>query len=121
MSNVIGLIFIAVGLVFNVVGCIGLVRMPNVYAGLQSAAKCVTLGTCSVLFGVFVLSVQDAWLNPTGIRALICIVFIVITAPAAAHALARGAHRYGVYVHDHAAMDKYEEEVLEKHEEGEKS
>ena len=115
MSEVIAWVIIFVGLVFNVVGCIGLVRMPSVYTGLQSAAKCVTLGTCSILLGVFLIF----GVSPIGIRALICIGFIGLTVPAAAHALARAAHRSGVQVHEDAVVDKYEEEVIQHHEESE--
>ncbi|RKY85304.1 Na+/H+ antiporter subunit G, partial [candidate division KSB1 bacterium] len=31
MSNIIGLIFISVGLAFDFFGCLGLVRLPDVY------------------------------------------------------------------------------------------
>jgi multicomponent Na+:H+ antiporter subunit G len=109
-------VIIFVGLIFNVVGCIGLVRMPNVYAGLQSAAKCVTLGTCAILVGVFVIF----GVSPIGIRAIICVFFIAVTVPAAAHALARAAHRSGIHVAEGAqVIDKYEEEVIQHHEQSE--
>ena len=55
MSNAIGLIFITVGLAFDVFGCLGLVRLPDVYNRLQASTKCVTLGTCSILFGTFLM------------------------------------------------------------------
>ncbi len=45
-------IFISIGVLFNLFGCIGLIRLPDVYNRLQSATKCVTLGTCSILVGV---------------------------------------------------------------------
>jgi len=114
MSETIALIIIALGLVFDLVGCIGLVRMPNVYAGLQSAAKCVTLGTCSILFGAFLLFPAD----PTGIKALVCILFIAITTPTGAHALARAAHKFGIHVDKHAVVDQYEEDI-DHHQESE--
>ncbi|RXG66697.1 Na+/H+ antiporter subunit G, partial [Candidatus Atribacteria bacterium 1244-E10-H5-B2] len=55
MINIIGLIFISIGLAFDVFGCLGLVRLPDVYCRLQAATKCVTLGTCSILFGTFLI------------------------------------------------------------------
>ena len=55
MSNIIGLVFITVGLTFDVFGCLGLVRLPDVYNRLQAATKCVTFGTCNILFGVFLV------------------------------------------------------------------
>ena len=43
-------------------------------------------------------------------KALICIFFIVLTSPTAAHALARGAHKSGVKLWDKSVCDKYEED-----------
>ena len=114
MNETIGLIIIGIGLAFDLFGCVGLVRMPNVYTRLQAATKCVTLGTCSILLGVLCLSGFD----PMGFKALICIAFIAATSPTAAHALARASHKFGIPVHKNAVVDKYDEEV-DHHEEGE--
>ncbi len=89
---IIGGVFIAVGLLFDVLGCVGLVRMPDVYTRLQAATKCVTLGTCLILLGVMVASGEGAMIA----KGILCIVFVLVTSPTAAHALARGAHRSGV-------------------------
>jgi multicomponent Na+:H+ antiporter subunit G len=112
--DVLGYIIISVGLAFDLFGCVGLVRMPNVYTRLQAATKCVTLGTCSILFGVFCITGG----SPTGIKALICLAFVAVTSPTTAHAIARGSHKFGVHVHKGAVVDKYDEEV-DHHEEGE--
>ena len=65
----ISTILIAIGVLFNLFGCIGLIRLPDVYNRLQSATKCGTLGTCSILAGVlFHYGLVDA-----GIKALIAI------------------------------------------------
>ena len=72
MNSVIGLIFIGIGLAFDLLGCLGLVRLPDVYNRLQAATKCVTMGTCSILFGTFLMMGFTA----AGIKALLCIVFL---------------------------------------------
>lgn len=107
MNDVIAAILISIGLLFDLFGVIGLIRMPDVYCRLQAATKCTTLGTCSILLGVFVQSGTA----PTGIRALLCIFFIMLTAPTAAHALSRAAHKFGVPIDKHAVVDRYEDEV----------
>ncbi len=106
MSNIIGLIFIGIGLAFDVFGCLGLVRLPDVYNRLQAATKCVTLGTCSILLGTFLI------VGPTaaGMKALLCIIFLVLTSPVAAHAIARGAHRAGIKLWEGSVVDKYKED-----------
>ena len=91
MNEIAGIIFITVGLAFDFFGCLGLVRLPDVYNRLQAATKCVTFGTCSILFGVFLV----VGFVSSGIKCLLAIVFLVLTSPVSAHALARAAHRTG--------------------------
>ena len=108
MNEFIGLIFIITGLGFDFFGCLGLVRLPDVYNRLQASTKCVTLGTCSILFGLFLFRGFDA----AGIKALLCIVFLILTAPVSAHALARAAHKSGVRLWEKSVCDKYEQDEV---------
>ena len=86
---------IGIGLAFDLFGCIGLVRLPDVYNRAQAATKCVTLGTCLILAGVAVAGFgQSNW--SMGVKALICAVFVLVTSPVAAHAISRGAYLSGV-------------------------
>ncbi|MBN2406971.1 MAG: Na+/H+ antiporter subunit G [Elusimicrobia bacterium] len=105
MIYVIGMIFISIGIFFDLAGCIGLVRLPDVYNRLQSATKCVTLGTCSILFGIFLIT----GFSPSGLKAILCLVFVLLTSPTGAHALARGAYKYGVRLWDKSVKDDYSE------------
>jgi len=106
MSHVLGWVFITIGLAFDLFGCLGLVRFPDVYNRLQAATKCVTLGTCSILFGTFLIAGFDA----AGIKALLAILFLMLTAPVAAHAIARGAHRSGIALWPGSVVDRYAED-----------
>jgi len=106
MNEIIGKILIIIGLGFDIFGCIGLIRLPDVYNRLQATTKCVTLGTCSILFGAFILKGFCA----TGAKAILTIIFILLTSPVAAHALARGAHKSGVRLWPKSVVDKYEED-----------
>ncbi len=106
MREMISFILMGIGVAFNLLGCIGLIRLPDLYNRLQASTKCVTLGTIFIMVGVLVYS---GW-NAIGIKALLTLVFILITAPTAAHALARGAHKSGVKLWKKSVCDKYEEE-----------
>ena len=108
MNEIIGCALITIGVLFNLGGCIGLIRMPDIYNRLQAATKCVTLGTCSILFGVFVY----AGFSALGVKALLCIVFILITSPTAAHALAKGAYKDGVKLWKGSVADFYGSESI---------
>lgn len=106
MSDFIGIIFIVIGLVFDFFGCLGLVRLPDIYNRIQASTKCVTLGTCSIMFGTFLI----LGLTAGGIKALLCISFVLLTAPVSAHVLARGAHISRVKLCKESIVDKYEED-----------
>ncbi|MCE5251145.1 monovalent cation/H(+) antiporter subunit G [bacterium] len=103
MTDTLGLIFILIGVLFDLFGCIGLVRLPDIYNRLQAATKCVTLGTCMILFGLFVIT----GISSAGILSLLCALFVLFTSPVGAHALARAAHRYGIKLWDGSVTDKY--------------
>ena len=107
MSEIIANILIGIGLAFELVGCVGLVRMPTVYNRLQAATKCVTIGACFILAGV---CVWVGFFTPVGLKSFICIIFILLTAPTAAHAIARAAHRSGIPLWKGAEVDRYDED-----------
>lgn len=106
IKEIISYIFIFIGLGFNVIGCLGLVRFPDMYSRIQATTKCVTFGTCCILAGTII----KEGLTGGGIKALLCIVFLLLTAPAAGHALCKGAHIFGIKPWDKSVCDKYEED-----------
>lgn len=99
----LGAILIVLGVTFDLLGCLGLVRLPDVYNRLQAATKCVTFGTCSILLGTFLVLGFTA----AGLKCLLALVLVVLTAPVSAHVIARGAHRAGVALADHSVADAY--------------
>jgi multicomponent Na+:H+ antiporter subunit G len=105
MSDVLGYLMIAAGVLFNIFGCVGLVRFPDVYNRLQAATKCVTLGTVMLLIGVGLVT----GIGPTAAKAVICAVFVLVTSPTAAHAIAKGAYASGVALWEKTVVDKYAE------------
>ncbi|MBU1997883.1 MAG: monovalent cation/H(+) antiporter subunit G [Candidatus Omnitrophica bacterium] len=106
IHELVGIIFIILGVGFDILGCLGLLRLPDVYNRLQATTKCVTLGTCSILLGTFIIKGFGA----TGFKAILTMVFLLLTTPVAAHALARGAHKSGVKLCDKSVCDKYKDD-----------
>ncbi len=102
-----GYFLIAVGVLFDLFGTLGLVRLPDVYNRLQAATKCVTLGTCLILIGVALAGGSSV----LAVRALLCAAFVLLTSPVGAHALARGSHLGGVPLWEKSVVDRYEEET----------
>ncbi len=100
----IGMAFIYVGIAFDFLGVLGLVRLPDVYNRLQAGTKCVTFGTAGLLFGIFVLQGFTSF----GFKALLGIAFVFLTSPVAAHAISRAAHRSGIPLVKDSVVDMYQ-------------
>jgi len=97
MLESIAMWVIGIGLAFDLFGCIGLVRLPDVYNRAQAATKCVTLGTCMILLGIMIRAFGAGdWSTQMGVKAILCAAFILLTSPVAAHAVCRGAYISGV-------------------------
>jgi len=107
MNETIGLVLIVIGVLFDLIGCIGLVRLPDVYNRIQASTKCVVLGTTLSLLGAMVLLGTAAVI----VKGLLCIVFVLITSSTAAHALARAAHRSGVPLTEESVVDRYADDL----------
>jgi len=103
--NSISVFLLIVGIVFDLFGCIGLLRLPDVYNRLQSATKCVTLGTCSILLALFL----HYGFTSVGIKALIAIPFLFFASTVGAHALIRGSYKFGIKLADKTVIDDYKE------------
>jgi multicomponent Na+:H+ antiporter subunit G len=106
MNNPVSIVCFGIGIFFDFFGCLGLLRLPDVYNRLQASTKCVTFGTIFMLVGVL------AWSGFTslGVKALLCLAFILITSPTAAHAIARGAHRSRVKLWKQSVIDLYQKD-----------
>ena len=113
---IIGYILLGVGAFFDFFGCVGLLRLPDVYNRCQAATKCVTLGTIFLLAGTAVVTASPA----IALKAGLCAMFVLFTSPAAAHALVRGTYLAGVRLWDKSVVNKFKERAQEiKYPEGE--
>jgi multicomponent Na+:H+ antiporter subunit G len=92
INSVLGLLALAFGLFFSVVGIVGLIRFPDVYCRIHASGKVATLGLVGLLAGT-------AFLMPeTTLKALALALFVMVTSPVASHAIASAAYRQGVPV-----------------------
>ncbi|MDP2173028.1 MAG: monovalent cation/H(+) antiporter subunit G [Candidatus Cloacimonadaceae bacterium] len=103
--NSISIVLLIVGITFDLFGCIGLLRLPDIYNRLQSATKCVTLGTCSILLALFL----HYGFTGVGIKALIAIPLLFFASTVGAHALIRGSYKFGLKLTDKTVIDDYKE------------
>ncbi len=83
---------LAVGSAFLIIGGIGLVRLPDVFARMHGAGIIDTLGAGAVLSGLMI----QAGLGIVTLKLVLIVIFILFTSPTATHALARAALHGGV-------------------------
>ena len=86
------LALLAGGVFFTFVSAVGVLRLPDVYARAHTASQTDTLGA-----GLAVAAVVVAYGPQTEvIKAVLLLVFIFVTNPTAAHAVARAAYEEGI-------------------------
>ncbi|MDD4954875.1 MAG: monovalent cation/H(+) antiporter subunit G [Candidatus Omnitrophica bacterium] len=105
MNNILGSILIIAGLIFDFVGCLGLIRLPDVYNRLQASTKCVTFGTCSILLGTLLI----IGFCTAGVKCILAIAFLLFTSPTASHALIRAACKANVKLSDKNLTNEYKQ------------
>ncbi len=103
MSWLVG-ILIVVGTLLMLIASIGLLRMPDVYTRMHAATKAVSLGAGLILVGV---ALHFANLMVTT-KVITTTIFIFLTAPVAAHLLARAAYFRNVPRWEKTVVDELE-------------
>lgn len=105
MIHIIVAALVVVGTTFMLLAAVGVVRMPDVYMRLQVSTKGASLGAGCVLLAVPLFFGDLA----IGVRALLIIAFIFLTAPISAHMLGRAAYIVGVPLWEGSVMDELQD------------
>ena len=92
MSEQVSAALLVAGAFFMLLAGLGMLRLPDLFMRLQAATKAATLGLGCMLLAV-AIHFQDLAVTT---RALLVIAFVFITAPVAAHMIARAAYAVGV-------------------------
>ena len=92
MTDILTSILVVAGGLFALAAALGVLRMPDVLIRMHASTKAGTLGCGLILLAVAVHFAE------TGVtaRAVAAIVFLLLTAPVAAHMIGRAAYRTGV-------------------------
>lgn len=88
MKDLLTAFFMVVGSLFMVLAAVGVFRMPDLYTRMHAASKVGTVGVICVMLSV-ALHFGDLGIAT---RAILIILFFLITAPVAAHMIARSAY-----------------------------
>ena len=92
MGQIVSTALLAVGAAFSLIAAIGVVRFPDLFLRMHCSTKSATLGVSCIMLGA-ALHFGDL---VSFTKALAAILFILVTAPVAAHVLARAAYFAGV-------------------------
>lgn len=95
-------ILMLVGAAFLFLASLGVSRMPDLFSRLQTTTKAATLGVGCVLLAA---AIHFGELGVTA-RALAVIVFVLLTAPVAAHMIGRAAYLSGVRLWEGTIVDE---------------
>lgn len=88
--QLIAIIAVIVGTFFSIVGVLGMVRLPDVYARLHATGKVGVFGV------VLLLAAAVVWTPLGWARALLLIALLMVAGPVVAHALSSAAYRIGI-------------------------
>jgi multicomponent Na+:H+ antiporter subunit G len=91
MKDAVAAVLMVIGGAFMLLAALGVVRMPDVFLRTQATSKASTLGVGCLMLGT---AVHFADLG-TALRATVIIVLFFVTAPIAAHVIARAAYLVG--------------------------
>jgi multicomponent Na+:H+ antiporter subunit G len=96
--NIIAAVLIITGLLFFLVGTIGILRLPDFYTRAHAAGKCDSLASVLVFIGVAVFSLSDPSLANVlvSIKILFVAVFVFVASPTATHAIMEASLLVGV-------------------------
>lgn len=90
--NVPAAVFFGLGVVFNIMGNLGVLIFPDAYTRLQASSTCSTTSVISFFIGCMFLV---GW-GPMFGRLLAITLFFFITSPISAHIIARFAWQNGM-------------------------
>ena len=92
---------IAIGLFFNTLGVVGILRFPDVYTRLHADTKATTFGSIFTSLAVIFYAASryyhtlDGQYAALALHTVIAVVVLAVTNATGAHAIARAAYRRG--------------------------
>ncbi|WP_299616040.1 monovalent cation/H(+) antiporter subunit G [Pelagibius sp.] len=102
MTEILTALLVLAGGLFALAAALGVLRLPDVLIRMHASTKAGTLGCGLILLAVAV------HFGESGIvaRAVLAIVFLLLTAPVGAHLIGRAAYRTGVPLWQGTVIDE---------------
>lgn len=102
MREIVCALLLLSGAAFMLLSAVGILRMPDLYMRMSAATKASTLGAAAMMLAAAV------YFGESGItaRAVATIIFLLLTAPIAAHMIGRAAYFTGVPLWEKTKFDE---------------
>lgn len=107
MTDMIIVILLIGGSLLSLIAAIGLVKMPDIFTRMHASTKAGTVGIECVMIALALNSGE----MEVVIKAAAIVLFIVLTAPVAAHMLGRTAYRLGENYAEHTVIDQWQDSM----------
>ena len=85
-------LFLLMGGILSLIAVAGVLRMPDIFTRMHASTKVGTVGVSSITIGLMIHFGSITVIS----RGILVIAFFLLTAPVAAHMIARAAYRSGV-------------------------
>lgn len=114
MSAFIAAALLIIGSLFCLIAAVGMLRLPDTLTRMHAATKAGTLGAGCILAAEAVMANELG----TSMRAIAAIVFLLLTAPVAAHLIGRAAYHRGIELYRKTWVDELGDELKVRCREG---
>ena len=101
LLNILTAVSVLIGLFFNTMGVIGILRFPDVYTRLHADTKATTFGTILTSLAVVIWALRSLAATGDGqyvnlaVHTVFAVVVLALTNATGAHAIARAAYHMG--------------------------
>ena len=102
MTSYLTAALVLVGGLFGLVASVGMLRLPDMITRMHASTKAGTLGAGLIMTAVAVHFMEVGII----LRAGCAILFLLLTAPVAAHVIGRAAYRCGIQLWERTWLDE---------------
>ena len=92
IQSIFTILFVVLGIIFILVGSLGILRLPDFYSRSHAASKSDTIGVIFVIGGLIIYE----GFTQSSLKLFFVILFIALSNPIGTHALARAALKKGL-------------------------
>jgi multicomponent Na+:H+ antiporter subunit G len=91
MLNILVGLLVILGALFTLFAALGVLRFPDLYTRMHAASKAGVFGSGLILVGLAIYADDSAIVT----RAILAILFLILTTPISAHLLSKAAYAAG--------------------------